>query len=90
MEGVEPNEIETLIPSDTADYLEPRHVIYAKPLVLSDGTTVDLNEPRGFLRAVPGQSRLIDEMRAAWRRGRPAAAEPDTGDAGKAKPPAAA
>jgi len=42
--------IERVISSDAADYLEPRpnEPRYAKPLVLSDGTKVDLNAPGPF------------------------------------------
>lgn len=42
--------VETAIPNDAADYLEPRpnEPRYAHPLRLPDGTSVDLNKPGPF------------------------------------------
>jgi hypothetical protein len=68
--------IERLIPNDAAEYLEPRpnEGRYAHPLVLKDGTEIDLNEPGPFASPAPAPSlvdRLFAAMRAASRRGSP-------------------
>jgi hypothetical protein len=44
-----PNEIELLIPtSDAADFLDGPRIKWRTPLVLDDGTQVDLNAPGPF------------------------------------------
>jgi hypothetical protein len=47
LRGTPEHEIEWQIPSDV-DFMDPRPVIHLKPLVMPDGTTVDLNDPRAF------------------------------------------
>jgi hypothetical protein len=39
---------ELIIPADSAEYLTPRPVRYRSPIVLRDGTRVDLNAPGPF------------------------------------------
>ena len=45
-------EVEWQIPSDAADYLDPRPrpSVHLTPLVMPDGTIVDLNDPIAFHR----------------------------------------
>ncbi len=84
----EEHAIEWLIPNDAADYLEPRpnEPRYAKPLVLPDGTSVDLNKPGPFRSPAPEGSltpeRLLAEMREMWEQECEATAE-----ARRAQPP---
>lgn len=45
--------VERLIPNDAAEYLEPHGIRYASPLVMPDGSKIDLNEPGVFATKTP-------------------------------------
>jgi hypothetical protein len=68
--------IETVIPNDAADYLEPkpgREPRYAKPLTLPDGTQVDLNKPDPFPPVPPGRTlaqQVVVDIEEAWEQER--------------------
>jgi hypothetical protein len=45
MKPTSEEQIERVIPADSADFLDRRPIRYASPLVLKDGTKIDLNKP---------------------------------------------
>jgi hypothetical protein len=51
----EEHNVEWIVPSDSADYLDPRPRagLYRDPLVMSDGSTIAMNSPIAFHRPRP-------------------------------------
>lgn len=64
--GTPQHEIEWLIPSDSADFLDPRprQALYTSPIVIPGGVSVDLNSPTAVHEPQPPRYRHTSRTRA--------------------------